>query len=398
MTIEREIYTNQIKELIDQNCIKILAGIKRAGKTKILKNTIEELKKRQTKKENITEINFENGTYHKIKNNTQLDKILEKKITKEKQYIFFYEIQNVENWNESINKLQNTNTDIYLTISNKHKLNEKLQRLKQDYKIIKIYPLNFKEIIESKKEKKEKYNEKLIFEEYLISGGIPYVSNLNEDLKLTYLEDLYNSIIFKEVVQKNPIKSTMILDQLIRFITLNIGFPFSANSISKYFKKQGLKISHETVYNYLTYCEEAYFIHKVKREDLIEDKVLKTNEKFYLTDHGFRQALCLNNTECLSQILENIVYMEMLRRGYSITIGKLRDKEIDFICIKNDEKIYFQITDYLTCENDEKREFGELLKIENNYPKFVISADETDFSQKGIKHYNIIEFLKTKSI
>ncbi len=285
--------------------------------------------------------------------------------------------------------------DIYITGSNSKLLSGELSTyLTGRYIEIPIYPFSFKEISQYYQENNKKKSNWEIFNEYIAYGGLPILLTLDEDNKLMYLEDLYNAILLKDVVTKYNVKNPKVLNNLMHYISLNIGHTFSGYSISKYFKNQGINVSPNTLYNYLSYCENACLIHKVKREDLVSKKVLKSKEKYYLTDHGFRQALCLCNNRDLSQVFENIVYNEMLRLGYKVTIGEIKNKEIDLICKKHDQKVYIQVTYLLDSKKTKEREFGELLKINDNFPKIVISADQFDFSQDGIKHYNIIDFLK----
>lgn len=396
--LKRDFYLEKIKPLINKDIIKVLTGIRRSGKSIILKLIIEELKNNGIKENNIVYMNFDSPQFQKIntmeKLNEYIIKIFENK--QDKVYLFFDEIQNVTGWQRSVNGFMlEYNCDIYITSSNSKLLSGELSTyLTGRYMEIPIYPFSFKEILQYYQINNQSINEWEIFNEYVSFGGFPILFTLNKDYKLDYLEDLYNSILLKDVVTKYNIKNPKVLNKLIHYISLNIGHTFSGNSISKYLKNEGITISPNTLYNYLNYCENACLIHKVKREDIISKKVLKTNEKYYLTDHGFRQALCLCNNQDLGQVFENIIYIEMLRRGYKVTIGKTQNKEIDFICKKHGEKIYIQVAYMLTDKKTQEREFNELLKIEDNYPKIVISADQFDFSQKGIKHYNIIDFLK----
>lgn len=397
--IKRDLYLNKILPLIDLDLIKVITGIRRSGKSVMLTFIMEELKNRGVKDSDIIYINFESEQYQNITNKEELNNLI-LNLTKEKtnrQYLFFDEIQKVSSWEISINGFMvDLNCDIYITGSNSNLLSGELATyLTGRYMEIKIYPFSFKEILQLyNEEKTETYNEKELFQDYINYGGMPVIFEMNQNYKLKYLEDLLNSILYKDIMNRYKINNPDLLDRLLRFIIKNVGHTFSANSISKYFKNEGREVLPKTIYNYLIYCENACLIHKVYREDLIGKKILKFNEKFYITNQGFRQSLNMNNAKDISQILENIVYMEMLRRGYKITIGKVHDKEIDFICRKNDEKIYIQVSYLLATKQIRNREFGELLKINDNYPKIVISMDEFDFSQEGIKHYNIINFLK----
>jgi hypothetical protein len=305
-------------------------------------------------------------------------------------YLFFDEIQEVHNWEKLINSyLAIGKYDIYITGSNAKLLSGELATyLTGRFVEIKIYPFSFLEILKNKN-----YNKKELFKEYLKYGGMPHTLRFKETEKIQYLTDLYNSIILKDVVKRNDIRDIDLLDRIIRFIMSNIGHLFSANSIVKYLKKDNVKVSVNTIYNYLSYLEEACFINKVNREDIIGKKILNYSEKFYLTDLGFREAIYGYNQRDIGQSLENIVYIELLRRGYDVTIGKLRNKEVDFISKKGDKKIYIQVSYILAEESTINREFEPLIKIEDNYPKYLISTDEFDMSNNGINHLNIIDFL-----
>ncbi|MCC7553835.1 MAG: ATP-binding protein [Methanobacteriaceae archaeon] len=390
--IKREEYLDKISPYIDKNIIKVLTGIRRCGKSTILKQIVDELKNDGIKEENIILLNFELKEYFHIKNINQLDDLISE-LVKDKTgqiYLFFDEIQEVHNWEKLINSyLAIGKYDIYITGSNAKLLSGELATyLTGRFVEIKIYPFSFLEILKNKN-----YNKKELFKEYLKYGGMPHTLRFKETEKIQYLTDLYNSIILKDVVKRNDIRDIDLLDRIIRFIMSNIGHLFSANSIVKYLKKDNVKVSVNTIYNYLSYLEEACFINKVNREDIIGKKILNYSEKFYLTDLGFREAIYGYNQRDIGQSLENIVYIELLRRGYDVTIGKLRNKEVDFISKKGDKKIYIQVSYILAEESTINREFEPLIKIEDNYPKYLISTDEFDMSNNGINHLNIIDFL-----
>lgn len=231
--------------------------------------------------------------------------------------------------------------------------------------------------------------------EYLRYGGMPLVLQLNKEEKIDYLRDLYNSIILKDIIYRNKIREVDLFDKLIKYLMDNVGNTFSAKSISKYFQSENRVVSRDTIYNYLIYLQRSSLIHKVQREDLIGKKILKIHEKYYFTDHGFNETIAGKNIKNIGQILENIVYMEFLRRGYEIYVGKLNNIEIDFICKNNEKTIYVQVSYLLASEDTVERELTPLLKIKDNHEKILITMDEFDFSQKGIKHFNIIDFLKS---
>lgn len=392
--IKREHYLKQVEPFIDKEIIKIITGIRRCGKSVFLKVLMDELKLRGIVEDNIIYINLDNIYYKNIKNEKELDEIVLEKIKniKGKIYLFIDEIQRVDRWESAINSYYSSfNIDIYLTGSVSNILSGKdSSYLSGRYIEIKMYPFSFKETLSiTNSDDKDK-----TFEKYLQYGGMPFIFNLNDgEYVKEYLGNLYDSIILKDVVNQYNIRNVSLLEKLIDFIIDNVGRTFSAKSISDFLKHEKRNISSETIYSYLKYCENAFIINKVKREDVVGKKILKTQEKFYLTDHGFKEVIFQNNINTQSQILENIIFIEMLRRGYNVTIGKLYSKEIDFICKKRNEKIYIQVCSYLTDENTIKREFEPLLKVKDQYPKYVLSMDKKDMSYKGVKHLNIIDFL-----
>lgn len=398
--IKRDLYIDKIKPFINKEMVKVITGIRRSGKSVLLKSIIKELKSMGINHENIIFINFESGDYQDITSNTQLNQLIKKLSSnkKGKLYLFFDEIQVVDKWEKSIaGFLVDYDADIYITGSNAKLLSGELATyLSGRYVQIKVYPFNFKEVLKLNKEYYDETDEKKIFNEYIQLGGMPPIFNLIDKNKKVFLEDIYTSIVYKDIIQRRSIRNIELLDRLIRFIMDNIGQTFSANSISKYFKNEKRNVKTETIYNYLSYLEDAFFLNKVRREDLVGKKILKTDEKFFLTDHGFRELSGGNNIKDIGQVLENIVYMEMLSRGYQVFVGKVNNYEVDFVCKKFKEQIYIQVSLTLFDKNTQEREFRPLLEIKDNYPKYVISMDELDFSQDGIIHKNIIDFLKEK--
>ena len=224
---------------------------------------------------------------------------------------------------------------------------------------------------------------------------MPFLYNLvfEEEPNLQYLNDIYLSIILKDITQRNKIRDTDLLERVINYLIMNVGNIFSATSISKFFKSENRKISVETILNYIKAAEEAFLIYKVSRDDLIGKKILNVNEKYYIADHGIREAILESNQRDINQIFENIIYLELLRKGYNIKVGKVDNLEVDFVCTKGNEKLYIQVAYLLASPETTEREFSSLEKINDNYPKYVISMDEFDMSRNGISHINIIDFL-----
>ena len=399
--LKRDEYIKQIVLFIDKDVIKVLTGIRRSGKSVMLKLLMEELKNRGINENQFIYINFENLKYRNLKNYERLyDFILNKADNKYKSYyIFLDEIQEVEEWEKCVNSLrvdEDFNFDIYITGSNAKLLSGELSTyLAGRYIEFVVYPFSFKEFFEIMKEKNKEIDLKEAFQDYVKFGGMPFLHNLdyNYEASMQYLQDLYASIILKDITQRNNIRDTDLLERIINYVVMNIGNTFSATSISKFFKSENRKVATETILNYIKACEEAFLIYRVARNDLLGKKILNVNEKYYIADHGIREAIMENNQKNINQVLENIVYFEMLRRGYNVKIGKVDNLEVDFVCKKNDETIYIQVSYLLASEDTKEREFSVLENIKDNYPKYVLSMDEFDMSRNGIKHVNLIEFL-----
>ena len=399
--LKRDEYIKQIVPFIDKDVIKVLTGIRRSGKSVMLKLLMEELKNRGINENQFIYINFENLKYRNLKNYERLyDFILNKVDDKYKSYyIFLDEIQEVEEWERCVNSLrvdEDFNFDIYITGSNAKLLSGELSTyLAGRYIEFIVYPFSFKEFFEIIQEKNQEIKVKEAFQKYVKFGGMPFLHNLdyNFEASMQYLQDLYASIILKDITQRNNIRDTDLLERIINYIVMNIGNTFSATSISKFFKSENRKVATETILNYIKACEEAFLVYRVARNDLLGKKILNVNEKYYIADHGIREAIMENNQKNINQVLENIVYFEMLRRGYNIKIGKVDNFEVDFVCKKNDETIYIQVSYLLASEDTKEREFSVLENIKDNYPKYVLSMDEFDMSRNGIKHVNLIEFL-----
>ena len=399
--LKRDEYIKQIVPFIDKDVIKVLTGIRRSGKSVMLKLLMEELKNRGINENQFIYINFENLKYRNLKNYEKLyDFILNKVDDKYKSYyIFLDEIQEVEEWERCVNSLrvdEELRFDIYITGSNAKLLSGELSTyLAGRYIEFIVYPFSFKEFFEIIQEKNQEIKVKEAFQKYVKFGGMPFLHNLdyNFEASMQYLQDLYASIILKDITQRNNIRDTDLLERIINYIVMNIGNTFSATSISKFFKSENRKVAIETILNYIKACEEAFLIYRVARNDLLGKKILNVNEKYYIADHGIREAIMENNQKNINQVLENIVYFEMLRRGYNIKIGKVDNLEVDFVCKKNDETIYIQVSYLLASEDTKEREFSVLENIKDNYPKYVLSMDEFDMSRNGIKHVNLIEFL-----
>lgn len=394
--IFRDRYIEKIKNFIDKPIVKILTGMRRVGKSTIL-NIIKNDVLKDIPEENKIYMNFESFEYFEINNASALKKYLNKKLKdqKGKVYFFFDEIQLVEDWEKVINALRvSFDSDIYITGSNSKLISGDLATLLAGrYVEFEIQPLSFDEFSEIYKDLN--LNEEDLFQKFIKIGGMPGLKyfNLNEEVSQKYLNDIYNTVLVKDVLNYNNIRDVDIFNRILSFAMQNIGATFSASAIKNYLKSENRNISVDTVLNYLEYCSRAFVLKKVPRFDLEGKKLLKVDEKYYLTDHGFRQSVGFSNVKDIEKTLENIVYIELLSRGYDVKIGKVKDREIDFVAKRGEDISYFQISYLMENERTREREFGVYDLIKDNYPKYVLSMDKFDFSQKGIVHKNIIDFL-----
>lgn len=397
--ISREIYMKRIRPFINTELIKVFTGIRRSGKSVMLELVKNELKKSGVSDKNFLCINFE-----QFSNSELLDaKILHKRIVEfqksadGKIYLFFDEIQEVDGWEKCINSCRvDFDCDIYITGSNAKLLSGELATyLAGRYVEFVIYPFSFAEFLEMNRQKNSQIDKSACFTAFLKTGGMPFLANFlgDDSAKNQYLMDIYNSVVLKDVVKRNNIRDVDTLERIIAYAFSNIGHIFSATSLSKYFKSEKRNISHDTILNYLKFCTDAFLIYKISRYDLEGKKVLTVNEKYYCADHGLREAVFGKNTQNIDQILENIVCLELLRRNFKVFVGKKDESEIDFIAERNGVKIYVQVAYLLASEETVRREFSVYDSIKDNFPKYVVSMDEFDFSRNGIIHRNIRDFL-----
>ena len=403
--IKRNLYLEEIKKYINKPIIKVITGMRRSGKSMILKLIQEELQNIGIVKENIIYMNFESLTFMDIKDFEALYKhIIEKTSDKKgKIYILLDEIQEVKGWEKAINSfLVDLDVDIYITGSNANLLSSELATyIAGRYVEIKIYPLSFQEYIDfvSENNKENPLSLDEYFTQYLNFGGLPgiHIFNYNKEEIYQYLVDVYNSILLRDVIARNNIRDIELLERVVLYIMDNIGNIFSAKSISDFLKNQGRKLSVETIYNYLKALENAFIISKVQRYDIKGKNILETQEKYYLSDLGFRHAKLGYQSNDISGYLENIVFLELLRRKYKVNIGKQDNKEIDFVANLRDENLYLQISYLLASSETIEREFSPLKSIKDNYPKMVLSMDNlAESNVEGIKRKRIIDFLLEK--
>lgn len=398
--IKRELYMKRIRPFIDSNLVKVMTGIRRCGKSVMLQLIQNELIEKGISRDQIISINFEDLRYAYLHTAIELHDEIQKKAQSitGRVYLFFDEIQEVEDWEKCINSLRvSLDCDIYITGSNANLLSGELSTyLGGRYVEFVIYPFSFSEFLELYRSVESDISESKVFQKYLIMGGMPYLSNLNfmEDPCRLYLTDLFNSVQLKDIIQRNNIRDVDLLQRIISYVISNVGNTFSATSIHKFFKNEHRSSTVDTILNYITYCCDAYLFYRVKREDIQGKQLLSTNEKYYIADHGVREAVFGGNMRDINLILENIVFMEALRRGFYVTVGRIGNQEIDFICKNQDKKIYIQVAYLLASEETINREFGVYDNVGDNYPKYVVSLDEFDMSRNGIKHRNIRKFLQ----
>ena len=397
--IKREKYLKRIRPFYEQDLIKVITGIRRCGKSVILNQIMDELRQSGVKDEQIIYINFEFTDYIDINDAKKFNEFIEKKlINKNKYYVFFDEIQNVDRWEKVVNSLKakyNENISIFITGSNSDLLSGELAtHIAGRYVSFKIYPFTFDEVCELKDIKdKDKYELERTFDDYIIWGGMPQRFLMNDELQIkTYLSDVYNSIVVKDIIERFKIKDLDLFNKILTFIMTTPSQTFSADSLTKYLLNENIDVSKMTVYNYLEYMCRALFINKADRFDVRGKRILNGKYKYYLTDLGLGQIINNERKRQMGAYLENIVFNELISRGYDVKVGSLDSGEIDFIATRFEEKEYYQVTFHLSDDIIE-REFGVYKNIQDNYPKYVISCDTFDFSQNGIIHKNIIDFL-----
>ena len=397
--IKREMYMRRIRPFINTELIKVMTGLRRSGKSVMLELIKDELTEHGCTRKQFISFNFEKMENEQFCNAKALHNEVMRIASNinGKVYLFFDEIQEVSDWEKCVNSLRvDLDCDIYITGSNAKLLSGELSTyLAGRYVEFIIYPFSYAEFTDLYSTHFSTVSDTECFNKYLISGGMPYLSNLKyaPEPSSIYLEDLYNSVVLKDIVKRNKIRDVDLLEKIIGYVMANIGTTFSATSVSKFFKSENRIVAPETILNYIKYALDAFLFYQVKREDMQGKQILASNEKYYMADHGIREAVSGGNARNINLILENIVYMELLRRGYKITVGKIGDKEIDFVCTYKNDKIYVQVTYLLASEETIEREFGVLEQIPDNFPKYVVSMDEIDFSRNGIKHVNIRDFL-----
>lgn len=395
--IIREAYLRQIVPLIDKNLIKVLTGVRRSGKTVLLSQIQDYLLKNGRTKSQIINISLESKKNKKFKNGDVLYEYLISACEKlnAKAYIFLDEIQVVSGWEEVVSSLLvDVDCDIYITGSNSKLLSGELATLIAGrYIQIHVYPFTLSEAKQMLEQTGKFTSDEELFQNYLKYGGLPMRFSLEEISLETYLSDTYDAIVVKDIIQRNNIKDTNLLNMILAFLMDNIANPFSARSIVAALKQEGISTTVETVIAYIDYIKKAMVVYSAQRYDIKGKKLLTTNEKYYTVDLGLRNCVKASGEIDYNKLYENIVYLELLCRGYDVKVGKTDDYEIDFVAYKGSDILYVQVCYLLASPETVEREFGNLERIKDNYPKYVISGDLPDFSRNGIKHYNIVKFL-----
>lgn len=394
----RENYLNTLIDAKDTEFIKVITGVRRSGKSTLLLMYKEYLLNNNVTGDRIIHINFESAMYDYIRDYKDLYEEIKNKLSKEKTYILLDEVQNVIEWEKAINSLNvDFNVDIYITGSNAYLLSSELATLLSGrYIEIKMYPLSFREYLKFNNYDISNIEEK--FYEYLKYGGLPAITQIKDknNLVMAYLNDIYNAIVKKDIIERNSIKDIALLENIVKYVSSNIGTSISANKISDYLNSNKIveKSNHLTVDNYLKMLENAFIVYKADRSDIRSKALLKTLGKYYIADTGLRNIILGFRNIDEGHLLENVVYLELLRRGYKVNIGKTLDYEVDFIAENPEEIKYYQVTQSLKESSVLERELRSLESIQDNYEKIILTMDRTiNKDYNGIKVINIIDFL-----
>ena len=398
--IIRPDYLEKMKPFIDVKLVKILSGIRRCGKSTILEMLKKELLSRGINESHIIQKNYSNEDFGKSFSSKEMYEELKSSIVDNQRYYFLLdELQEIDGWEKVINTLlESYNSDIYVTGSNSKLMSSEISSyLTGRYVTIPVYTLSFKEYLLFKNNLNKTMKENLI--DYIRYGGFPLIASgsFNEETSYGIIEDIYNSVVIKDIVHKRSITNVDLFNRVVRFLIENIGKTFSANSIVNFLKNENRTISVEAIYNYIEYLEKAFVIYRCKRYDLQGKNILKTQEKFYLADQSIKYALFGFNPTSIASMLENLVFLELKRKGYNVFIGKLLNKEIDFVALHRDERIYIQVCKELPKESD--REISNLLDIKDNYPKIVVTLDDfANYNINGIKIMHLADFLLSENM
>ena len=397
--IYRPMYVDKIMAYADTPFVKVLTGVRRCGKSTILKMIMEKLQtERNIPSERIVNCRYDSMEYEDMTAKQMYAHLKERISPEVKTYLFLDEVQEIKGWEKVVNSLASDfDVDLYVTGSNSRMMSSEISTyLTGRYIAFRIFTLSFSEYLMFKEKYDTVGNPRTELADYVRLGGFPatHLQKYSQDEIYTIVRDIYNSTIFSDIVKRNQVRKIDQLERVVKYTFQNVGNTFSAKSISDYLKSERRTLDNETVYSYLEKLEKAYLLHRCSRYDLQGKEILKTQEKFYLADNALRYSALGYNADSVAVSLENIVYLELCRRGYTVHIGKTSDGEIDFVATRQNEKIYVQVTQEINFEKTEKREYNRLLEIHDNYPKYVLRADEfAGGNYEGIKTMHIADFL-----
>lgn len=400
--INRPLYMDKIMTYVDTPFVKVLTGIRRSGKSTIMKMVMNKLEnERHIPKENIISMRFDSMEYEDMTAKQMFETIKAGLSVQGRTYLFLDEVQEISGWEKVVNSfLGEYDVDIYVTGSNSRMMSSEIATyLTGRYVSFRVYPLSFEEYLSFRREVTEVKNPHQELADYIRLGGFPatHLRAYSQDEVYTIVRDIYNSTIFSDIVRRNQIRKVDQLERVVKYTFSNVGNTFSARSISDYLKSEKRSIDNETVYSYLEKLEKAYILHRCSRYDLQGKEILKTQEKFYLADTSLRYSVLGYGPDSVASSLENVVYLELCRRGYKVYIGKTTDGEVDFVASRQGEKLYVQVTQEIHSEKTEKREYERLLEIKDNYPKYVLRTDEfASGNYEGIKTMHVADFLMSK--
>ncbi|MGN0484192.1 MAG: ATP-binding protein [Lachnospiraceae bacterium] len=400
--INRPLYTEKIMVYTDTPFVKVLTGVRRCGKSTILKMIMKKLQnERGISEDQIVFMRFDSMEYEDMTAKQMFEAVKAKLSENKKTYLFLDEVQEIEGWEKVVNSLASDyDVDLYVTGSNSRMMSSEISTyLTGRYVSFRIFPLSFEEYLTFRKEYTEVKDVHAELADYIRLGGFPatHLRDYSQDEVYTIVRDIYNSTIFSDIVRRNQIRKVDQLERVVKYTFSNVGNTFSAKSISDYLKSEHRKIDNETVYSYLEKLEKAYLLHRCSRYDLQGKEILKTQEKFYLADTALRYSVLGYHPDSVASSLENVVYLELCRRGYEVNIGKTADGEVDFVAQRQGEKLYVQVTQEIRSEKTERREYDRLLEIKDNYPKYVLRTDEfAGGNYEGIKSMHVADFLLSR--
>ncbi|MBQ2837000.1 MAG: ATP-binding protein [Peptococcaceae bacterium] len=400
--IDRPMYVEKIMAYTDTPFVKIITGIRRSGKSTILKLIMKKLQEeRNVPAAQIVSYRFDSMEYEGMTAKQMYDELKSKLCPSGRTYLFLDEMQEIPGWERVVNSLASDfDVDLYVTGSNSRMMSSEISTyLTGRYVSFRVYTLSFQEYLTFKSQYTSVGDYHTELAEYIRLGGFPavHLQQYSQDEIYTIVRDIYHSTVYSDIVKRNQIRKVDQLERVVKYVFNNVGNTFSAKSVSDYLKAEHRALDNETVYGYLEKLEKAYLLHRCSRYDLQGKEYLKTQEKFYLADTALRYSVLGYNDDTVASSLENVVYLELCRRGYTVAIGKNGETEIDFIATRQNEKLYVQVTQRIDSEKTEKREYERLLEIQDNYPKYVLRTDAfAGGNYEGVKTMHVADFLLSK--